>query len=71
VPAATQCGDVICILHGAVSPCALRRVQGGKWILVSGDCHIFAERLLDDQLHLMSEEYVASNKEHVETFILR
>lgn len=70
VPAAIQCGDVICILQGSVSPCALRVDQDGKWTVVSGDCHIFERELLDGNLCLMSEEYIARNKEHVETFRL-
>jgi hypothetical protein len=74
VPASIEAGDVVCILQGSYSPCALRTHQDGTWTLISGDCYIWKTELyavVGDYLTFMSEEYIESNKERVETFRIR
>ena len=73
VPAAVRCGDVICMLSGSLSACALRPFPNGSWALVSGDCFIFTEkfRLPKEDYFLLCDEYVACNQDRVEEFRLR
>ena len=72
VPAAVQCGDVVCIFSGASSPCALRPDGDGHWTLVSGDCSIFTERFrpYSDPYSFMCDEYIKSNDNRIEEFIV-
>jgi len=68
VPTGAQCGDEVCIISGAVAPCLLRLNPDGCWVLVSGDCFVFALGSTDIS-SLM--EYVGFNQDTVETFTLR
>jgi len=71
VPEAVQSGDVIYILSGAISACALRPSPDGRWALVSGDCHIFTDNFRNqEEGFFMCDEYIACNQDKVEEFRL-
>jgi hypothetical protein len=73
VPGAAQPGDVICILAGSISACALRPFPDGSWALISGDCFIFPDKIrqLIEDYFFLGDEYVACNEDRVEEFRLR
>jgi hypothetical protein len=73
VPEAVQHGDVICLLLGAISACALRPFPDGTWALISGDCYIFTNTIQfqGDGYFSTCDEYVACSERRVEEFRLR
>jgi hypothetical protein len=73
VPGAAQLGDVICVLSGSISACALRPFPDRSWALVSGDCSIFEDnyRSQEDHVIMLGDEYVAYNQDRVEEFRIR
>jgi hypothetical protein len=70
VPGAVRCGDVICILSGTVSACAMRPDLDGGWSLVSGDCYLFTEEFRSPlgPFSFMCGDYVARNQSKVQEF---
>jgi hypothetical protein len=73
VPENVQLGDVICILSGTDSACALRDSQHGQWTLASGDCYIFTEdfRYPDEPGWFMCDEYIVQNQGRIQDFRIR
>jgi hypothetical protein len=73
VPEAVQHGDVICLLLGTISACALRPFPDGTWALISGDCYIFTDTVYFERDYSLStcDEYVKRSKKRVEEFRLR
>ena len=41
--------DVVCMLSGAFAPCVLRPSTDDTWILINGDCYVFAEGLQGEE----------------------
>jgi hypothetical protein len=73
VPESAQHGDVICILSGTDSPCALRDDQQGQWTIVSGDCYIFTESFwhLYEASSFVCDEYIEQNQARLQEFRIR
>lgn len=70
VAGGVRTGDVMCILSGAYSPCALRRLRSNYWSLVCGDCYIFTRNFYKD-LIFCSDAYVAQHQDSVQSFNIR
>jgi hypothetical protein len=73
VPRAAQCGDVICILSGTVSTCALRSSPDNSWSLVGGDCDLFTQRFErpDTGEWFVSDDFILENQDKVQEFSIR
>jgi hypothetical protein len=73
LPGAARCGDEVCILSGADSPCTLRTDGDGGWGLVSGDCPILTKHFQSpgNPWFFMCDEYVMYNQSEAKDFILR
>ncbi|KAF1976312.1 hypothetical protein BU23DRAFT_45372 [Bimuria novae-zelandiae CBS 107.79] len=48
VSGSVQISDVVSVLSGAFSPCALRSELNGAWKVICGDCELF-NRSFDDE----------------------
>jgi hypothetical protein len=71
VPGATQEKDVVCILSGTCSPCALRSKPGGSWSLVSGPVVSFPDndRISNhDGIGFDCDEYITQSQDKIEDF---
>jgi hypothetical protein len=73
VPENVQRGDVICILSGTDSACALRDDRHGQWTLVSGDCYIFTESFWapNKSEWSMYDKYIEQNQARIQQFRIR
>jgi hypothetical protein len=73
VPRAAQCGDVICILSGTVSACALRFNLDNSWSLISGDCYLFNQKFMHPVAYewFVSDDYIRQNQDKVQVFRIR
>jgi hypothetical protein len=72
-PEAVLCGDVICILSGTVSACALRFNMDESWSLISGDCHLSTQEFThpDNGFWFVSDDYIIQNQDKVQEFRIR